>query len=177
MGTYIVPSQHSFVYLSSSLSLYLVPQCLFPSISVSSLAFNPLPISPSLFICFPLSKKKHSSSPRWRVSSIHTSVFHLVLHCSRENGDTKCQYLDSSSGEYQGSSIASLYELASEAVMSRPETSWGQNRARWFPPYSVMTDREIVPTIFDVCYMATGLGKTAKMASCPHSACLINISP
>lgn len=116
------------------------------------------------------------------MSSIHTSVFHLVLHCSRENTETKRQYLDSSEGR-QGSSIASLHELASEAVMSKPETSQGQNRARWLPPYPAMTDREIVPrlweaaTIFDVCYTATGLGRRAKMAACPNSVCLINILP
>ena len=90
------------------------------------------------------------------MSSIHTSFFHLVLHLSGENTDTKCQYLDSNSA-WQGSSIASLQEFASEAMMSKPEASQGQNGARWLPPYPVMTDREIVPglneaaTAFDVC--------------------------
>lgn len=121
--------------------------CLFPSISVSALTFNPLPIPPSLFICFPLSKKKKKNNPPGGVCLLSIPLFFFILSSTvGENEDAKCQYLDSSSGR-QGNILASLHELAVEAVMSRPETSRGQNRARGFPLNSVMTDREIVPTI------------------------------
>lgn len=121
----------------------LVPMSFFPfvlclslfSVTCNSPSFLSLPVAFSLLILFsPPLKKEHSCSPRWRVSSIHTSVFHLVLHCSRENTDTKHQYLDSSSVR-QGSSRASLHELAREAVMSKPETSQGQNRTRWLSQF------------------------------------------
>lgn len=146
------PCTHSSVYLPLFLSPFLlVPLCLIPSSCVCLLLFpfifNPLcpfiPLSSSLF----LSKKK-KNTPRPQVEGVFYpySVFHLVLHCSGENADTKRQYLDSSSGR-QGSSVASLHELASEAVMCKPETSQGQNRGRRFLPYPVMTDREIVQSL------------------------------
>lgn len=73
-----VPSQHLFV-------------CLLPSVSISPLCIIllSLPFLELIIFCplLPLAKKNdiYSSSPRCRVSSIHTSVFQLVPHwCTEE---------------------------------------------------------------------------------------------
>lgn len=118
------------------------------AICVSSPAFNPPPVPVSHFICFPFTKLKKGKPcpypPGGGCLLSHTSVFHLVLHSSGENGDAKCQYLDSGSGEC--SAFFCLHQLAGEAVMSRPQTSWGQNKARCFSAVSrkKKKDRKIV---------------------------------
>lgn len=178
------PSLPAFIHLSVSLfPSLLVPLCYIPptpSFSVSCyflLVFNPLcPFLPPSLSCFLSKKRKETKRKRKRKKLPQVEgVFYPYLCFSscpplfhREYRHRR-QYLDSSSRR-QGSSIASLYKLASEAVMSKPETSQGQNTAIWLPPCPVMTDREIVlslweaATIFNVCSTATGPGRRAKMS-------------
>lgn len=94
-----------------------------------STTFNPLctflPLAVNLLL-----SESISTSPRKRVSSIHTSVFHLVLHRPSENTCTKHQYLGSSLDGRGVAWLRDLHELAGEAVMSKPETSQDQNTVR-----------------------------------------------
>ena len=172
-GFAVAPSQHSFICLSPSL-FRLVPLCLFPSFSVSCYFLSHLILSGRFLLCsYLVLKKKNTPPPSGRGCLLSIPLFFILSSTvPGETTDTERQYLDSSSGR-QGSSMASLHELASEAVMSKPETSQGPNRARWLPPCPVMTDREIVlslweaATIFDVCSRANGLGNESQDGRLP----------
>lgn len=158
-----VPSQHLFV-------------CLLPSVSISPLCIIvlSLPFLELIILCpfLPLSKKNdiYSSSPRCRVSSIHTSVFHLVPHWSTE--EIRRKKVNIWTAAKDGRGVASL---ASAPVMSRPETSPQPEQGEMVPAISNNDRQRKWPYHFDVVYMATGLGMSAKDGCLPQQH-LIHVS-
>lgn len=87
--------------LQTLLELQLICLSLSPSLLVSLCLFFSLHLllfSATFKSLHPLVLFYFCPVPRWTVSSIDTSVFHLVIHNSRESTDTKRQYLDGATG-------------------------------------------------------------------------------
>lgn len=159
---------HRSTCLSAVFLLSISPSAYHPSIFAVSQAYNPLPISPLLFLS---KKNNYFLSPRCWVSFIHTSVFHLVSHWSTEEiRQKKVNIWTATKNERE------VAFLASVSVMSRPETSSSQNNERWFLPYPIMTGRENCPTILMPVTWQQDWECQQKMAACPNNVSLIPAS-
>lgn len=151
---------------------------------LSGYFFFLLLVSPSLSLPHTFLSPKHSTSPRWRMSPSHTSVFQLVLHCSGENTDTNVNIWTAAQ---DGRGAATWFPCVSLPV----RLWWVNQRSPRAKKQSKMAStatgndrqRAMVPrlweahTVFSVCYAANGPGRGAKMAACPRRVCLINKGP
>lgn len=113
------------------------------------------------------------------MSSIHTCFSSCPPLVHRRNQTKKCNIWTGAKDGKGVASLASVSLMMMMMMMSRPEASSSQNR-EMVPAISNNDRQRKLSDHFDFCYMATGLGMSAKDGCLPQQclldSCLLSVN-